>query len=56
MRIQTTCIGAYPKPDYITTGNWSETTEQERDSRSFTYTNDDAANNPVELLDRATGS
>jgi len=24
MGIQTTCIGAYPKPDYINIGNWSE--------------------------------
>ena len=54
MPIQTTCIGAYPKPDYITTGNWSETKEQDRDARSFTYTNDAASDVPKELLDRAT--
>jgi len=24
MGIQTTCIGAYPKADYINIGNWSE--------------------------------
>ena len=24
MGIQTTCIGAYPKPDYINIGSWSE--------------------------------
>ena len=54
MAIQTTCIGAYPKPDYITTGNWGETDHQDQDSRSFTYTNDSAADNPVALLDQAT--
>ena len=54
MPIQTTCIGAYPKPDYITTGNWSETEEQNEKARSFTYTNDAASLVPDELLDRAT--
>ena len=54
MPIQTTCIGAYPKPDYVTTGNWSETQEQNHDARSFTYTNDDASNVSKELLDQAT--
>ena len=55
MTIKTTGIGAYPKPDYISTGNWQETDAQDQQSsRSFTYTNDDAGRVPVALLDRAT--
>lgn len=54
MTIQTTCIGAFPKPDHIQTGNWAETSDQRADSRSFTYTNDDAVNAPLECLSRAT--
>ena len=55
MPIQTTCIGSYPKPDYITTGNWAETDHQnEGESRAFTYTNDQAADVPRKLLDQAT--
>ncbi len=55
MSIQTTCIGAFPKPDYVTTGNWAETEQQEDgETRSFTYTNDGACNAPVDSLDRAT--
>ena len=54
MPIQTTCIGAYPKPDYINTGNWSEAKQQCGDARSFTYTNDDAAKVSKDLLDQAT--
>jgi 5-methyltetrahydropteroyltriglutamate--homocysteine methyltransferase len=55
MAIETTCIGAFPKPDYISTGNWEESVEQdESPSRSFTYTNDGAGDVRVELLDRAT--
>ena len=55
MPIKTTCIGAYPKPDYIATGSWAETEHQDDgESRSFTYTNDGAGIVPVDLLDRAT--
>ena len=43
MSIKTTCIGAYPKPSYIAIGNFAETREQTAgDTRSFTYTQDDA--------------
>ncbi len=57
MAIQTTCIGAYPKPENITTGNWAETEDQSNDeSRSFTYTNDRADEVPIELLDEATAA
>ncbi|MEM7196485.1 MAG: cobalamin-independent methionine synthase II family protein [Pseudomonadota bacterium] len=54
MAIQTTCIGAYPKPGYITTGNWSESDQQDGESRAFTYTNDFADQVPDKLLDQAT--
>ena len=55
MTIQTTCIGAYPKPEYITTGNWAESDQQEnKESRAFTYTNDQAGDVPNDLLDKAT--
>ncbi|MFT5217964.1 MAG: 5-methyltetrahydropteroyltriglutamate--homocysteine methyltransferase [Planctomycetota bacterium] len=56
MSILTTCIGAYPKPDYVEIGNFSETEEQLENSttRSFTYTQ--KTTNPVaeELLIKAT--
>ncbi len=29
MTIKTTCIGAFPKPDYISVTNWSESGEQD---------------------------
>ncbi len=55
MGITTTCIGAYPKPDYVAIGNFAETDEQSGDStRAFTYTQDDADRVPEELLLRAT--
>jgi len=54
MAILTTCIGAYPKPDYISTGNWQEADEQQHESRSFIYTNDSANEVPIALLDQAT--
>ena len=56
MPIQTTCIGAYPKPGYVKIGNFSETAEQEQDgaTRAFTYTQDDAGQVPEALLKRAT--
>ncbi|MDH3387731.1 MAG: cobalamin-independent methionine synthase II family protein [Gammaproteobacteria bacterium] len=55
MTIRTTCIGAYPKPDYIAIGNFTETAEQ-RDAvtRAFTYTQDDADQVAEELLVDAT--
>ncbi len=55
MSLQTTCIGAYPKPDYVAIGNFAETREQQDDvTRAFTYTQDDADQVPEELLQRAT--
>lgn len=55
MNILTTCIGAFPKPAYITTGNWSESANQDSsEHRTFCYTNDDAGSVPRELLDKAT--
>ncbi len=51
----TTCIGAFPKPDYITIGNWKETIANSTDtSREFTYTDDNAGTVSDQLLDRAT--
>ena len=40
MAIETTCIGAYPKPSYLRVGNWSESGEDSGDSqetRAFSY-------------------
>ena len=55
MTIRTTCIGAYPKPDYIEIGNFAETEEQDEGiTRAFTYTHDDAGQVPEELLIEAT--
>jgi len=55
MAIRTTCIGAYPKPDYIDIGNFAETAQQDDSvTRTFTYTQDSAAEVPEALLIRAT--
>ncbi len=55
MSIATTCIGAYPKPDYVAIGNFAETDQQDDGmTRAFTYTQDDADRVPEELLQRAT--
>ncbi len=55
MSIRTTCIGAYPKPDYIEIGNFAETGQQDSSStRAFTYTNDGAGEVAEELLVEAT--
>ena len=55
MAIRTTCIGAYPKPDFIEIGNFAETEDQDDSvTRNFTYTQDDAAEVPEALLIRAT--
>jgi len=55
MGILTTCIGAYPKPDYIEIGNFAETETQDAGStRAFTYTHDDADQVAEELLVDAT--
>ncbi|MEM7292850.1 MAG: cobalamin-independent methionine synthase II family protein [Pseudomonadota bacterium] len=56
MSILTTCIGAYPKPDYIDIGNFAETANQdETATRAFTYTQDDADTVSEDLLVKATG-
>jgi 5-methyltetrahydropteroyltriglutamate--homocysteine methyltransferase len=55
MAIRTTCIGAYPKPDYIEIGNFAETDDQDEGStRAFTYTQDDADQVEENLLVDAT--
>lgn len=56
MAILTTCIGAYPKPDYIEIGNFSETDQHNAESttRAFSYTQDNADQVAEELLVRAT--
>jgi 5-methyltetrahydropteroyltriglutamate--homocysteine methyltransferase len=58
MTIKTTCIGAYPKPDYIEIGNFTETDFQELESqtRSFSYTQESASQVPESLLVKATES
>ena len=55
MTITTTCIGAYPKPDYVEIGNFTETEIQDDSiTRAFTYTNDQAGEVLEEFLLRAT--
>ncbi|MEM7282346.1 MAG: 5-methyltetrahydropteroyltriglutamate--homocysteine methyltransferase, partial [Pseudomonadota bacterium] len=55
MGIQTTCIGAYPKPDYLHDNNWSETGEtQPGNVRGFDYVDSQAKEAPKSLLDQAT--
>jgi len=55
MSITTTCIGAYPKPDYVAIGNFAETgAPDDGVTRDFSYTQDDAAEVPEDLLLRAT--
>jgi len=55
MSITTTCIDAYPKPDYIEIGNFAETERQDGGiTRAFTYTHDAADQVTEELLVRAT--
>ncbi len=56
MGIRTTCIGAYPKPDYINIANWSESDSAAVDdeTRGFTYVSGEAVQVSDVLLDRAT--
>jgi 5-methyltetrahydropteroyltriglutamate--homocysteine methyltransferase len=57
MAIQTTCIGAYPKPDYINIANWSESESAatgDPETRGFTYVSGEAEQVSDRLLDRAT--
>ena len=55
MKITTTCIGAYPKPDYIEIGNFAESEDQDGSAtRAFTYTDDSANQVSEELLIKAT--
>lgn len=55
MAITTTCIGAYPKPDYLAIGNFVESEVQDGSTtRAFSYTQDDADQVPEELLQKAT--
>ena len=55
MSLATTCIGAFPKPDYVAIGNFAETSRQQDGvTRAFTYTQDDADEVPEALLQRAT--
>jgi 5-methyltetrahydropteroyltriglutamate--homocysteine methyltransferase len=57
MAIKTTCIGAFPKPDYISATNWSESGEQvdgESAARQFSYANSTLMPDTSDLFDRAT--
>jgi len=57
MPIPTTCIGAYPKPDYIQRSGWRETGadgNSEAGARGFTYALGQPGLVSDELLDRAT--
>lgn len=55
MSIATTCIGAYPKPEYVAIGNFTETGVPDLGvTRDFSYTQDDACEVPEDLLLRAT--
>lgn len=57
MGIRTTCIGAYPKADYINIANWSESGPRaagDPQTRAFTYQSGKVTGMSDELLDRAT--
>ena len=55
MSIITTCIGAYPKPDYTEIGNFAETgIPDDGVTRAFSDAQDDADEVPEELLLQAT--
>lgn len=62
MAIETTCIGAYPKPDYISLADWGETDVdaaapsdgEKQATRGFTYNLSGSNNITEELLARAT--
>ena len=57
MAIETTCIGAYPKPSYLKVGNWAETEENdagEEQTRAFSYVANRPDEDDTELLDQAT--
>ncbi|MCP4329313.1 MAG: cobalamin-independent methionine synthase II family protein [Alphaproteobacteria bacterium] len=58
MGLETTCIGAFPKPDYVTKAGWREDGPGERSeggARGFAYVDNQVGTAAVELLDRATG-
>ncbi len=57
MGIRTTCIGAYPKPDYINIADWSESASaagENPEARGFTYVSGEPESVSDSLLDRAT--
>ncbi len=57
MPIQTTCIGAYPKPDYIKNPNWCEAgtkSGEDQKTRVFTYPLSHSDSLTDEVYDRAT--
>jgi len=57
MPIQTTCIGAYPKPDYIKNANWCEAgtkSGENEKTRVFTYPLSHSDSLTDEVYDRAT--
>ena len=55
MPIRTTCIGAYPKPDYIRNDGWTESHEDpDADARGFSYSLSHPENASRDLLDQAT--
>ncbi|MDH3531812.1 MAG: cobalamin-independent methionine synthase II family protein [Gammaproteobacteria bacterium] len=57
MPIATTCIGAYPKPDYVHNANWHESNAaaaEASSARGFEYTLSHPALVTAELFDQAT--
>lgn len=57
MPIRTTCIGAYPKPDYIREANWRESGDDSGEvpkTRAFTYSYSHPESLTNEQFDRAT--
>jgi len=56
MGILTPCIGAYPRPDYVSIQDQAETEEQNAEglTRSMIYTDDNAGSVPEDLLRKAT--
>jgi 5-methyltetrahydropteroyltriglutamate--homocysteine methyltransferase len=55
MPVRTTCIGAFPKPDYIARSSWHEANDAtDTESRKFCYVENDSRSDTQENLDRAT--
>ena len=54
MPLQTTCIGAYPKPDYVPISDWFQTTHAQENYTRDVLRSWEAGRDATDLLDRAT--